>query len=135
MEKIDVSTNTWKLPEWTSIFYSFLWLMSLFSGLLQETVGKVLDNVEAAQHFLDTNTTLIVETVSRATSHMSKKGGGLPCGLLMPALGQSFSWRGWEEGTHFKTTVLTIPHLKSMNIISVHSSRPEFVFMRAFGVA
>lgn len=95
--------------------------MSLLSGLLQETVGEVLSNVEAAQNFLDTNTTLIVETVSRATSHMSEKGwglgGGLPCGLLMPVLGQSFSWRGWEGGTDFKTTLLTIPHLKSMNII------------------
>lgn len=98
MEKITVGTNAWKLPEWTSILYSFLWLMSLLSGLLQVTVGEVLRNVEATQDFLDTNTTHIVETVSRATSHMSEKGwglgGGLPCGLLMPVLGQSFSWRG-----------------------------------------
>lgn len=45
--------------------------MSLLSGLLQATVDEVLNNVEAAQDFLDTNTTLIVETVSRTTSHMS----------------------------------------------------------------
>lgn len=46
--------------------FSPLWLS-------QGTVGEVLGNVEAAQDFLNTNTTQIVETVSTAMSHMSWK--------------------------------------------------------------
>lgn len=41
--------------------------------LFQKNVGEVLSNVEAAQDFLNTNTTLIIKTVSRATNHMSWK--------------------------------------------------------------
>lgn len=41
--------------------------------LFQGTVGEVLGNVDTTQNLLDTNTTQIVQSVSRATSHMSMK--------------------------------------------------------------
>lgn len=69
INSITVSINTWQCQKSAS----FSPAVAHFSParLLQRLVGEVLSNVEAAQGFLDTNTTLIIKTVSRAVSHMS----------------------------------------------------------------
>lgn len=79
--------------------------MSLLSGLLQGTVGEVLSNVKAAQEVLDTNTTLIIETVSRATSHMSEKGGGgrIAMWFVNACVGSVIQLEGGTDtGSHFQ---------------------------------
>lgn len=68
---MEVSANTWKCQESASLFLSVAHFSPL--RLFQKDMGEVLSNMEATQDFLNTNTTLIIKTVSRATDHMSWK--------------------------------------------------------------